>query len=302
MSVGEIYAKVKSGRWRPEHRGVYRTFTGPIERNAQLWAAVLYVGRGARLSHWTAAELNGLTDRQDPVIQVKIPPGRRIVPPKGVIVHISSTVGLLWRPPRGLPPFTLPEETVIDLVHAATDLDDVVAIVAGAFGRRLVREAELRKEAASRQRLRWRHDLEEIVSACSSGTHSVLEYRHDRDVQRAHGLPLAKKQVPFRKTDGTKGFHDRCYIEYRLVIELDGKRYHPDEHKGRDQDRDNGNAVSGSTLRYGWSDVTRKACETAKQEADALRNRGWTGTLKPCSPTCRAVTGAEQPQRSRRSA
>ncbi|MGH3250117.1 MAG: hypothetical protein ACRDOI_28490 [Trebonia sp.] len=48
--------------------------------------------------------------------------------------------------------------------------------------------------------------------------------------------------------------------------------------------------MTGSTLRYGWSDVTRKTCETAKQEADALRHRGWTGYLKPCSPDCRAVT------------
>ena len=28
-------------------------------------------------------------------------------------------------------------------------------------------------------------------------------------------------------------------------------------------------AVTGSTLRYGWNDVTRKACETARQEEAA---------------------------------
>jgi hypothetical protein len=126
----------------------------------------------------------------------------------------------------------------------------------------------------------------------AGGAHSPLEYRHDRDVQRAHGLPEPVKQARFRKPDGTNGYRDRYYPQYGgLVIELDGKRFHPDEQCGRDQERDNQAAVTGSTLRYGWSDVTRKTCETARQEADALRNRGWTGNLKPCSPDCRAVTG-----------
>lgn len=289
MSAGEIYAKIKSGRWHQMHRGVYRIFTGPIEKDARRWAAVLYVGRGARLSHGTAAELNGLTDRRDPFIHVKIPPGRRIVPPEGVVVHISSTAGPLWRPPRGLPPFTLPEETVIDLVHAATDLDDVIGLVAGAFGRRLVSEAGLKQEAAKRAKLRWRHDLDEIITAAVGGAHSVLEFRHDRDVQRAHGLPPAQRQVPFKKPNGATGYLDRYYPEYRLAIELDGKQYHAGERRSQDQDRDNANAVTGSTLRYGWDDVTRRACEVARQEADALRRRGWTGTLAPCSPTCRAI-------------
>ena len=145
--------------------------------------------------------------------------------------------------------------------------------------------------AATRRKLRWRRELEEIISLAAGGAHSPLEYRHDRDVQRAHGLPEPVKQAKFHKPDGTTGYRDRYYPQYgALVIELDGERFHPDEQRGRDQVRDNQAAVTGTTLRYGWTDVTRKACETARQEADALRNRGWTGTLKPCSPTCRAVT------------
>ena len=112
-------------------------------------------------------------------------------------------------------------------------------------------------------------------------------------MQRAHGLPEPVKQAKFLKPDGGGGYRDRCYPEYgRLVIELDGKRFHPDEQRGRDRERDNQAAVTGSTLRYGWNDVTRKACETAEQEAAALRHRGWTGTLTPCSPSCRAVSTA----------
>jgi Transcriptional regulator, AbiEi antitoxin len=292
MSVGEIDARVKFGRWRPLHRGVYATFTGPLRRDVQLWAAVLYAGQGARLSHESAAEILGLTSGQLPHIQVSISPERRVVPVDGLIIHISSYNGQIWRPPPGVPPHTSEEDTVLDLVHAATSLDDVIGWVTRAMAKPLTSDDHLRRAMAARKQLRWRHELNEIITAAVGGAHSVLEYRHDRDVQRAHGLPPAKKQVPFKKPDGTNGYLDRYYPEHGLIIELDGKQYHPDERRGQDQDRDNTNAVTGSTLRYGWDDVTRRACQTARQEADALRSRGWRGTPKPCSPTCWATYSA----------
>lgn len=199
---------------------------------------------------------------------------------------------MVWRPP-GVPPYTIAEETVIDLVQAAANEDDVIALVTSGFNRKLLTESHLRVVAQTRKKLRWRDELDEIISMAAGGTHSVLEYRHDRDVQRAHGLPEPVKQAKFRKSDGTYGYRDRYYPQYGgLVIELDGKRFHLGEQRGRDRERDNQAAVAGSTLRYGWSDVTRKACETARQEADALRHRGWNGTIEPCSPDCRAVTGS----------
>jgi hypothetical protein len=201
---------------------------------------------------------------------------------------------MIWTPP-GIPPYSIAEETVLDLVQAATDKDDVIALITSGFNRRLLTENHLKAIAQTRKKLRWRHELDEIIPLAAGGAHSPLEYRHDRDVQRAHGLPEPVKQAKFRKPDGTSGYRDRCYPQYGgLVIELDGKRFHPDGERDRERERDNQAAVTGATLRYGWSDVTRRACETARQEADALRNRGWAGTLKPCSPGCRAVAGAGQ--------
>lgn len=290
MSAGEINARVKFGRWRAVHRAVYLTNAGALTRNAQLWAAVLYAGRGARLSHETAAEVLGLTGRQWPQIQLSVDPDRRVVPARGLVIHTSSCNGRVWRPPPGIPPHTSEEDTVLDLVHAAASLDDVIGWVTRAMAKPLTSEPHLRRAMAGRRRLRWRRELGEVITAAAGGAHSVLEYRHDRDVQRAHGLPPAERQVPFRKPDGSTGYRDQYYRKYRLAIELDGKQYHPGERRGEDQDRDNASAVTGATLRYGWNDVTRRACETARQEADALRSRGWTGTLRACSPGCRAVS------------
>jgi hypothetical protein len=293
LPVGAITWNVKSGRWQQVYPGVYATFTGTVARNARLWAVVLYCGREARLSHETAAELQGLIDGQFPLVQVTIPRNRQVRAPEGVVIRRSPHMSRPWQP-LGIPPQTFVDETIIDLAQAATNLDDVIAVVTSAFGRRLTDEAHLKRAAAERKKLRWRRELDEVISMAAGGAHSVLEYRHDRDVQRAHGLPEPVKQARFRKPDGTNGYRDRCYPQYGgLVIELDGKRFH-DGQRGQDQERDNQAAVTGSTLRYGWSDVTRKACETAGQEADALRHRGWKGKLKSCSPDCRAVSGSGQ--------
>jgi very-short-patch-repair endonuclease len=291
LTRGAIDGKVRSGWWRPVHTGVYATFTGPFTRAALLWAAVLYAGPDAYLSHATAAEVNRLTEDLAPSIDVSVPSHRRVTPANGLVIHLASHKAMLWRPPK-VPPYTIAEQTVVDLVQAAASKDEVIALVTGGFSRRLLAQNHLRAVAETRGRLRWRKELDEIAAMAAGGTHSVLEYHHDHDVQRAHGLPEPVKQARFRKPDGTNGYRDRYYPQYGgLVIELDGKRFHPAERRGRDQERDNQAAVAGATLRYGWAEVTSRACETARQEGDALRYRGWGGTLSPCAPDCRAAAG-----------
>jgi hypothetical protein len=148
----------------------------------------------------------------------------------------------------------------------------------------------LRNALGTREKLRWRPELDEFITAAAGGAHSLLEFRYDRDVERAHGLPKASQQVPFTKADGSRGFRDRCYEKYELLVELDGKRAHPEERRGHDRRRDNdATAGGGATLRYDWDDVTRHGCDTAAQVARSLAKRGWSGQLKPCSPSCRAL-------------
>lgn len=290
MSPNAIASKVKCGRWRQIYPGVYVTFSGPVGRDAQLWAAVLYAGKGAQLSHETAAEVNGLTERQSRLVHVTIPADRRVSPPRGVKVHLSAHLDLEARFPRGVVPHTLVEETIADLVDVANSLDEACGWVTAAFGRRLTGEEPLKRTLSSRRKLRWRAELDEMIVAAAGGAHSLLEFRYDRDVERAHGLPRASQQVPFTKPDGRRGFRDRYYEKYGLVVELDGKLAHPEERRDRDRRRDNDAAAGGgSTLRYDWDDVTRRNCGTAAQVGRSLASRGWKGQLKPCSAACRAT-------------
>jgi hypothetical protein len=288
VSRTTIDSKPKHGQWQQIHPGVYGTFTGTVAWDARLWAAVLYAGPGALLSHETAAEILRLTDRRSPVIQVTIPVGRRVRPPEGVTIHRSKFDYPAWRPQRGIPPHTFYAETILDLVAGAVNLDDVVTWVSRGIARNLVSEAQLKSAVAARRRFRWRAQIGEVIELVAGGSHFPLEFRYDRDVARAHGLPAATKQARFAKPDGTSGFRDQCYQKYGLIVELDGAEFHPAEQRGRDRLRDNEvAATTGATLRYQWADVDRAPCETAGQVYRALRLRGYRGPIRSCSAACR---------------
>jgi len=268
------------------HRGIYATFTGAPTRGARLWAAVLSVGPGAVLSYETAAELHGLADYMSNPIHVTVPHDRHVGPPQGVSLHRSRRpVEVTQR--DAYPPLTTVEETVLDLTQTSKTFDDVCGWVTRAIARELTDESRLRQAMGNRPRLGWRADLHELIIAAAGGDHSVLEFRYHRDVEQAHGLPAAVRQVPFTGPGGRRGRRDRVYEEYGVVIELDGRLAHPAENEWKDKTRDNAAAAEGKqSLRYGWTHVTQQPCATAAEVARVLRLHGWEGQPRPCSPGC----------------
>jgi hypothetical protein len=284
LTAQVIDTRVERRRWQVLHRGVYAVFSGPPSRATQLWAAVLRAGEGAVLSHQTAAELHGLIDSPAEAICVTVPASRRVTSP-GLVIRISGRIGQARHANRE-PPRTTVEETVLDLVQCAGTFDDVCGWITRACGRRLSSEKKLRAALAMRKKMRWRPELDDVLAAAGDGIHSVLEYRYLRDVERAHGLPRSRHQV--RAVMGTKvAYRDAYYEEYRAAVELDGRLAHPDEERWRDSRRDNAaGAVGVYTSRYGWRDVVGRPCETALFQARILRQRGWRGQPRPCSPGC----------------
>jgi len=286
ISGGDMPDLVRAERWQRLHYGVYATFTGQPPCEATLWAAVLRTGPQSILSHQTAAELDGLVARRSGLIHVTVPELRHRQPIAGLAIHRSSRIIDIRRQWR-LPPRTTPEETVLDLAQAATSFDDVVALLARACQRRLTTPFLLGDTMERRARLRWRAEIAQALGDVAAGVHSPLEYRYVRDVERAHGLPAADRQARASQ-HGHDIFRDALYRRYRLIVELDGRANHPDEQRWSDQRRDNAAAVEGViTLRYGWADVTERACETAREVGTALAARGWRGPLRRCGPDCR---------------
>jgi Transcriptional regulator, AbiEi antitoxin len=286
LTPDTIRFRLSSGHWQQIHRGVYATFTGVPGRGTQLWAAVLAAGPGAALSHETAAELHRLTDSPSNLIHVTIPVQRRVTTADGICLHRSARAVEAVQE-HSYPPRTTVPETVLDLAQTASTIDDVCGWVTRALARKLTDETGLREAISARGRLRWRADLDELITAAAGGNHSVLEFRYHRDVERAHGLPESSRQVAFTGPDGRRGRRDRVYERYQVVVELDGRLAHPVEAHWKDRARDNAAAADGQqSLRYSWEHVTRQACATAVQVAKVLRVRGWDGRPRPCSPGC----------------
>jgi hypothetical protein len=287
LSLGAIKHRVLTGRWQRIYPGVYATFNGPLPRQARLWAAVLYAGRGAVLSHDTAAELQRLLDRPAPLIHLTVPAARQTAPQPGLEIHRARRVLAHRRFPPGVLPQTLVDDTLLDLIDEADTFDEVCALVTRVFGRRLTSEGRLRATAQRRKRLRWRSDVDALITESAHGTHSRLEYHYDRDVERAHGLPKAQPQKQYTKLDGSNGFRDRVYQDYGVVVELDGVSAHPEEDRWADRERDNHAAMlRQQTLRFGWKHVRHQTCDTAAMTAIVLQNRGWPGSPQPCSTGC----------------
>jgi Transcriptional regulator, AbiEi antitoxin len=284
LSRTAVRSRVRTGRWQRLHQGVYATFSGEPSRASTLWAAVLYAGPGAVLSHQTAAELARLIDVPSDLIHVSIPAQRRVSPAPGLVVHTSARARQAVHPAR-LPPQTRIEETVLDLADAARTIDDAVGWITRALGRRLTTQARLRDALAERPRIRWRRELTELLRPDLSGLMSVLERRYQRHVERPHNLPAGTRQARVRRGDRTE-YRDLEYEEFGTCVELDGLLAHPSESRWRDIRRDNATAADGGvTLRYGWLDLTGRACLTAAEVDRALRRRGFAGG-RPCRPGC----------------
>jgi hypothetical protein len=205
-------------------------------------------------------------------------------PIDGVRLHRSERVAAA-RHPVLAPPRTRIEETVLDLAAAATTLDDACGWVTRAVGRRLTTPGLLSTAMGQRDRLRWRPELTELLSADAAGVQSVLEYRYLRDVERPHALPRGTRQARAR-AGARRIYRDVLYDGYALVVELDGQAAHPVDEKRRDTRRDNAAIADGlATLRYGWLEVRQQPCLVAAEVARALGQRGFRGA-RPCSPTC----------------
>ena len=291
FSDRQITHRLASGRWQRIYPGVYATFSGPLSREARLWAAVRWVGDGAVLSHETAAEVQGIIERPlGETMHITVPLRRRpaqLRPARGIAVHRSDQSRA-----QSLGPFKLPrtriEDTVLDLVSAAPDFDHGYAWISRAVSRQLVTADALRAAVSERSRIRWRKWLNDSFEESRDGMQSALERRYVRDVERAHGLPASQHQAR-RQINGKTHYRDNWYAEYRLAVEIDGPAYHQNEQVQRDKDRDNTNLAADDviTFRFGPVAVTEHACETAAMVAVTLQRNGWRGSPRPCRrPGC----------------
>jgi very-short-patch-repair endonuclease len=280
-SDADMRRRLRGRRWRTVHPGVYATHTGPIGYDEQILAALLYAGPEAAWSHYTAAEQFGLIKPDDrrPVYLV-IPWRRRVRARPNIVITRDAH----WedRLAAVIPPRSRPADAVLDIVGISRSLDAAAAVVAEACQSGRVSPDQILLALADRPQLRHRAALGSILGDVAQGTHSLLELRYLRDVERRHALPRGVRQ---RAVD--QEFTDVAYEPFELVVELDGRFHFAPRQRWRDLDRDNRAALrSETTLRYGWLDVTSRPCAAAVQVLQVMRRKDPHLPAKACGPSC----------------
>ena len=270
---------VRQEHWRRLSEGVYDLHPGVESLDKQIWAATLRAGDPCAVGGDAALRLHGL-DRRVERIVLWVPADRRPRSDAAVAMR-RDKIGRLDRC-RGLLPRIRAEDAVIDVAERLAT-EHVVSLISEAVRLRVVTLASLRATVAGRARVRNRRLLLALLDDLD-GIESTLEYVYRRDVERAHGLPRARRQ----KSASTGTRSDVLYEEYALIVELDGKLGHLDADSAfRDLRRDNAHAQhEWVTLRYGSADIRAQPCDVALQVASVLLAHGWRGTPTPC-PFCR---------------
>lgn len=264
--------------------GVYVRHTGPLTPRQREWVAIL--------AAWPAA-LNGASAFSclpSSKVQLLIGAGRKVKTPPWASVKRADDLDSRVQWTR-LPPRVDPEHAILDEMSRRITAGDVPA----AF-HALTRVTYDRRTTPTRvlavldrcRRQPGRALIRRLLIDLRDGACSVLEREYMLRVERAHRLPRGARQHVSRTT-GSTTLQDVRYVDYRFIVELDGRAYHSsvstvDDDAFRDLCELARSKVDTARLTYGL--VFRTPCRTARVLGDLLQERGWSGEPRPC-PRCR---------------
>lgn len=261
-----IQRLTSEGVWTPLARGVY-VLGDVVDWLALAWAGTLIGGDRSVLGLEAAGHLQGLVRQPPAQLPVFV----------GASAHVRR--GDPWRFIRadrvgtGAPTRTGPARTVLDLCAERAE-DEIAALLAEGINQGITTAAQVRQLLASTRRHPHRRLLESMLTDVAEGSHSALEVRYARDVERAHRLPRAVRQAGPTRRHRT----DVWYPAFDVVVELDGHLHHRGLAAFHDMSRDNLHRLRGLvTLRYGWPHVTGQPCLVAGQVGWPSPRRGGQG-------------------------
>lgn len=220
LSERQIDLAVAARRVRFVHRGVLQLGVGPLTPDGVWRAATLAAGRGAVLSHRSAASAWELLPAASTEVEVSIPrrsavrrPGLRVHRHPGLRADEATAL-------RGIP-ITTPARTLLDLAASLPD----------GRVRRVVKQSELagRFDLRAVDRLMQRHPrhrgtsrLRAVLASWSTPptTRSELEVAFVALCHR-EGFPAPTMNA------SVAGYEvDATFVPWSLAVELDGRAFH----------------------------------------------------------------------------
>jgi Protein of unknown function (DUF559)/Transcriptional regulator, AbiEi antitoxin len=275
-----IARRLRSGRWRRVHPGVYVLSGVPPSWRQEVWCALLAVGPAATVTHESALRLHGVERVALRPLSVSAPQGSHPRVP-GAFVHQIADLepGHVTRL-DGLPVSRV-ERAVVEVAGSMgiRQLGHVVDDVVWSRRTGLVRIGECLAQVA-------RPGKPGIVKLAR-----VLDQRSDGPVPAASelerslfgalaagGLPAPTRQMPLPGRGVVDGLVDAAYSDARLIVEADGRRWHTRIHDLKNDHLRDAEAarVGWLTLRLLYEQITRDPAEVCATVADVRSTR-----LKP---------------------
>jgi predicted transcriptional regulator of viral defense system len=247
LGRGAIEWRLAQGRLHRMRQGVYAVGHSRLRQEGRWMAAVLAGGRGAVLSHRSAAAHLGL---RPPQATVEVTVSRRLRARPGLRFHHSR-----------LPADEVTVHDRIPITTVPRTLFDLAAVIPAGQLARALNEAEIRRlwDPLSLQDLLERHPRRPGAAAIRAAlgigaqvTRSELEDRFLDFLGRA-GLPRPGTNVPMRL--GDRWIEADClWPHQRLLVELDGYgSHHTRLAYERDRARDRALTAAGwRVIRITW--------------------------------------------------
>ncbi len=265
FAAATISDRVRLGKLHRVERGVYAVGHDVLVAEGRWMAALLYAGRGAVLSHVSAAVHWGLLDDRGGKKHVTV--ARRA---GSETVHVHGVRRLSrdqWTCHRGIPVTTVPR-TLLDLAELKKEVSDraLRRAVSQALVLKLTDVRALRAQLARSRGRRGCARLAELLDAGVAPTRSVLEERLLALVRAAKlPEPCVNARVATLEVD-------LLFAAQRVIVEADGARYHDNPvARLRDGERQALLEEAGyQVVRVNWGQVTREPAQTARRLRAAL--------------------------------
>jgi very-short-patch-repair endonuclease len=253
-----------------------------MERDQQLWVAVLTAGPGALLAGSTAVVEGGVSGLRDATLQVLIPAPRSStarlpsLPPDmpPVRVHRSRVLPDDHRQ-AGSPPRTAMPRAVIDAAVWARDADRARTVIAAACQQRRVTAAQVLEALAVTPTVGRRALIRSTLADIEGGAGALSEIDFV-ELCRRHRLPAPNLQERRRDADGRIRYLDVYWKPWRLHAEIDGAHHMDPEHWAADMLRQNEVWIRGDRiLRFPAWLIRARPERVAAQLSAAFRAAGW---------------------------
>jgi very-short-patch-repair endonuclease len=255
LRSSSIGRRVDSGRLHLIHDGVYAVGHAGLTRERRWMAAVLACGRGAALSHWSAAALWRIRSNQREMIDVTSP-------------SKANSIGAIRRHYRTLPPDEVTVEDGIPVTTVPRTILDLAAVSPVDVVENALRESEylrlydvlslpdlIARYSGRRGVRRARAALDRVREEPGGRRRSPLEERFVPFL-RCHHLPIPRLNA-WLEVGGKRYQVDCLWPGTHQIVELDGWQGHGTRTAFReDRARDRRLRVAGySVTRISWSQL-----------------------------------------------